>query len=510
MTWEGGNAASKQTHLDPYVGYGTGFNNPDRFKLEMKERVHLISPSSSPFLSWASAVRKNPTSQVEFSWMEDELFTHRNLKASLKRSVDQGTDEFVFGLQLHSGADWQAFEAAAAADVWTENKPLIYMTIKDANGNKFHATIRKNAVALGPTDRDIKAADGTTTVFAGALNMITIANDSNVIGGASAEVEVIPDAAWGGTDTELDIPSDWDGDTLFGGDGSAVRSIEVFVSVTTPEEHLKGFPQGSGLAAETRKMSRSFGNYTQIFKTPYSISNTLKSVELHGGPELARLRLRKAIQHKTELERAILFQGGGTEHVEWGYIPSTAENPLTRFKGMGVGATDPAKAGWIKTKNGEWDSRFQFAPSSATIADINALADGIFDDTVDSPASTKVVFASNKWLLALSNMATNGTNFMSFGSREQASNSLGITIKTLESPVGNLRFVPMPLFRGEYEDYALVVDMSNIEVRPLRGRDTTLLANVSTQEMDGQLDYYITETGFECRHESTHAILKLV
>ena len=120
------------------------------------------------------------------------------------------------------------------------------------------------------------------------------------------------------------------------------------------------------------------------------------------------------------------------------------------------------------------------------------------------------MFAGSKWRLALSKMAqNNASNVYNFGVRAQSGNRLGIVITELETPVGILRFVPMPLFRGAYEDYALVMDMANVEVRPLASRDTKLFANVGGKDVDGQLDYFMTECGLECRHESTHAILKL-
>jgi len=289
-------------------------------------------------------------------------------------------------------------------------------------------------------------------------------------------------------------------------------TVEVTVHTFTPDEQLQGYAQGSGLPNETRKRSRSAHNVTQIFKTPYSIANTLKAVELYGGPELARLRLRKTIQHKTELERAILFQGGGVEGTDWGMLPLAGyENPLTRFKGIGVGAANP---GFIRTKNADLDTGFELDDSSMatfTMADFNALTYRIFDDTVDAPSSDKIVFASPLWLMALSELAlaqSAGAAFI-FGNIDQTPNALGVTTRKVITPNGNLHFVPMPLFRGQYEKYALVVDFQNVEMRPLRSRDTQLHANVGGMDIDGQLDFLITEMGFEMRHESTHCILKL-
>lgn len=494
-----------QNSQDQYAGYGSGFNNPDRFVLDMKERVHLLSPTASPFLSWASMVRKSPCHNTVFSWMEDELFTHRDIKALIK--TDHAGDSTFFYLQLESGADWQAIETAAKADTYSDSKPTVTATMagKNTAGNDISFTFSPeySLMKYGPISRKFVSTEDGDETDDFHLNTIVLFesddNASDTVGGVNGEI--------------AEIASDKFSDIAFTSDDwlecIADNGGEVTLHVTTPDENLQGYAQGSGLPNETRKMSRSFHNYTQIFKTPYSIANTLKSIKLYGGPELQRLRLRKAIQHKTELERSILFQGGGVEGVDWGELPTDMENPMTRFKGLGVGSTE-ANAGFIVSKNGEWNSKFQFKPYNATVASINNLCENIFDDTVDSPSSTKVVFASNKWMLALSTMGAETTNSAyTFGNWSREANSLGLSINTFTTPVGNLRFVPMPLFRGKYEDYALVVDMANIEVRPLQGRDTQLHANVGTREVDGQLDYLMTEMGFECHHESTHAILKL-
>jgi hypothetical protein len=509
MAFPAGVNVGSQNSQDQYAGYGTGFNNPDRFVLDMKERVHLLSPSASPFLSWATMVRKTPCHNTVFSWMEDELFTHRDFKAKIKAASLSG-GATIYYLQLLSGADWQAVEAAAKADTYTDNKPTITMTMTGFTA--ADGTVPKNwtfspqhaALVHGPISRKFVSSDDSGAVSSDYfLNTIVLYEDdtADVYGGVNGEIAAIASADF---DEDEWVAADWAGCIANNGGN-------VTIHTTTPDEKLQGYAQGSGLPNETRKVSRSFHNYTQIFKTPYSIANTLKAVKLYGGPELARLRLRKAIQHKTELERAIIFQGGGEEGAVggWGEIPTNTENPLTRFQGLGVGQSQ-ANAGIIKTKNGEWNNDFRFDTSSPSVASINSLCEAIFDDTVDSPSSTKIVFASNKWMLALSSYAADKTSVAyTFGNWSRSENAIGLKINEFTSPVGNLRFVPMPLFRGRYEDYALVVDMPNIEMRPLKGRDTQLFSNVGTDEVDGQLDYFMTETGFEARHESTHAILKL-
>ncbi len=507
-TWDpnsGLNVGSANSQ-DEFYGYGTGLMNPDEIVLDMKERIHLIGADTTPFYSWSSGVRKNGTHNTTFSWIEDELFGHRDFKATLRR-VSLGGPDYLYTIRLRGGGDWQAMEAAATADVGVMDpakRPFIHLQVTEVGGDgAFKFVPLLSGLARGPQNRQYHL-DASNYKW---LHNELIIWDSRT-GGHAGGIDAV-----NGPETAIyTVPTSFGGNINKFEFGPEVDEIPVFCHTVTPNEALRGFAQGSGLPNESRKRSRSYHNFVQIFKTSLTLANTAKSIRLYGGPELARRRIRKAVEHKVDIERALLFQGGGVEGIHWGEIPVEGfENPLTRFKGLGIGAAaaDPELVGWIVTKNADIDPAFVFQPSTADYGALGDLTDAIFDDTIDSPSSVKTVYAGNKWFGALAKMAMNtdaNGNFV-FGWRNQGTNSLGIEINELTSPHGRLRFVRMPHFRGMYEDYALVIDHNNIEVRPLR--DTHMVADAGEKYIDGQLDFFLTEVGFECRHESTHCILKL-
>ena len=506
-------------NLDSYCGYGTNFANPDEFKLDMSERIHMLGTQSSPFLSWMQKVRVKTATQVFFSWIESEMFTQRDLKCRLVRSTAHGSGGYVWALVLDTAADWMAFAAAAKKDAWAsgEYKPLIYLTIIKASDTtkKYSATIEKEALTLGQTQRTIYwKTSGVATSLAGVLNAITVydtGNGETAVGGAAGELSAIP--------SNVGVASY--AFTNFGTDFNAA-STDVYVSISTPNDYLKGYAQGSGLPTESRRTSRSLKNYVQIFKTPYSISNTQKAIAAaggtYGGDELSRLRLAKAIEHKIDIETAIMFQGGGVEGTDWGELPAVSgndgENPVTRMKGLGIGLAVnglTSYPGFIQTKNADLDSRYVFTVSGATMTELNRIMGMVFDDTVDNPSTAKTLFCSQKWLATLAQLALTGDGhgIYVFGERTAAPGELGIMIRSILTPVGRLDCVHLPRLRGKYEDYAFCCDMANMEWRPLVNRNTMLNADTGEKTRDGQLDFFITEGGFECRHESTHAVLKL-
>lgn len=506
---------------DLYVGYGTAFKNPDEFKLDMSERVHMLGATSSPFLSWLQKVRTKTATQVFFSWIESEQFTQRDIKAKLLRVAHPDANTtFCWALKLLTGADWMAFAAAAKADSWAsgEENPLIFLTIYKQGSettDKYSAVIRAPALRLGQTIRDIEFASDGKTAFSAALNMITVYDNGEgqtKIGGAADELSAIP-ASMGLQEAFTGFAASF-----------AAASTDVYVSVSTPNDFLKGFAQGSGLPTESRRTSRSLRNYTQIFKTPMSVSGTMQAISSAGGTytgdDLAMLRYTKGIEHKIDIETAMLFQGGGEEGVDWGELTTTPgtqvfENPITRMKGLGVGLAVnglTGKPGFIQTKNADLDTRFQFDYSEANMAALNDLIGGIFDDNVDNPSSRKTCFCSKKWLgvLATLGLKGDGNGMMVFGTRIAAPGELGIVVKTLTSPMGTLDFVELPRLRGKYENYALVADFEYMEWKPLVNRATFLKSNAGRQDLDGTLDYYLTEGGFKLAHESCHSVLKLV
>jgi hypothetical protein len=69
-----------------------------------------------------------------------------------------------------------------------------------------------------------------------------------------------------------------------------------------------------------------------------------------------------------------------------------------------------------------------------------------------------------------------------------------------------------PLFRGPYENTAIMVDLNNVAYRPLVGngvsRDTQIITNVQDQNVDGRKDMILTEAGLEISLPETHTVLQ--
>jgi hypothetical protein len=122
----------------------------------------------------------------------------------------------------------------------------------------------------------------------------------------------------------------------------------------------------------------------------------------------------------------------------------------------------------------------------------------------------KTVFASNKWLLKLTAMVRASGSSSSINAMMGEETAAGLRVMDYMGPVGSLKFVPHPMLRGAYEDYAVAVDFNNFDVRVLAESDFQLRRDIVQDGSDGQTDEWLVEAGAEIRQEQTHAIMKLV
>ena len=132
----------------------------------------------------------------------------------------------------------------------------------------------------------------------------------------------------------------------------------------------------------------------------------------------------------------------------------------------------------------------------------------MFHDLIGG-SDKKTVFASNKWMKKLTSMvraADAGVGEYNIGTDVTA----GLRVREYYGPVGALEFIAHPMLNGVYEDYALAVDFSNFDFRPLAERNLQLRSDIVQDGSDGRTDEWLIECGPEIRNEQTHAIMKLV
>jgi len=493
------------------VYHGSGVPITKEAVVDMREVIYRLDPAQNPFLVLMNGLPQRECHNIKYEWMEREAFSRRYFPATF-HLFDGGTEHAMaisfdakywnaIGLYMLAGAD-PAFANEASLSSVAPVRMTISPTV--AGGTKtgdIYGWLKRSAYEArrnGSLTMTTVTEGVDTSTYYNAIQLTKDGTTDTTLEGETSEADLIIDA---GVASGSMAESDWT-------DGA-----QCYVTVESHNQQVKGYSQGSGLGVETYKISQHLHNYTQIVKTPLSVTGTMKSIQYIGGPELTKRRFESGQSHGTDIECAIMFQGGGTEGVDgdWGILDNSYR-PKTRLKGLGVGVTTAGKAGWITTNNPDHGGHNAalMTLTTASYTDYVDMMEAVYDD-MKAGSQDKVLFCGTRIFKDLSLMALPGASpaiTLNLDYTNGAS-KIGVNIKSLLTPFGNLSLVHHPMFAGQIMNYGLMLDTKNIELRPLVNRNTKLHIDVSSDEIDGQTDEFRTEFGIEVRHEHTHAIVKI-
>jgi hypothetical protein len=443
-----------------------------RRKFNFGERVAELAPMQSPFFVYLSKVAKKATNDPVFKFLEQRhQWQRRNFLVQTGDTLADGGAITANGsatlaadedLVLHCKYD--EFGKISSSSPCNFILPGDVIALKADDGEVYRFKVSEDAAFTSSTSSYSATSpavaqvhhdtNGVTTINAEACialqdvpqdTVLSAGNQGQVIGSAWAE----------GTDS----PIGWE-DKLFDREG-----------------------------------------YCQIFKTGMNIfSGTALATEYRGiANEFQRIWQDKLMEHKMDIEQAMLFGYGGSSNeasattapvrYSWGMVPYT--NTYGKVYNMSYA-------------------------SSGYDAFLDAMEDFFAPEGGNS--GNKLVLASRKVITYLNKLGAGSFMNNSIGSSQyrldvqNVPGAFGHQVTMVNTIFGNLHFVAEPLLRGPWEDYCVCVDMKNVAYRPLSGngvsRDTFIETNVQDNGIDGRQDQIITEAGLEISLPETHAILK--
>jgi len=261
---------------------------------------------------------------------------------------------------------------------------------------------------------------------------------------------------------------------------AAVNSGDVYLVVGDAQ------PQGSDFPT-ARYLQRVLGyNFTQITRTTWSFTGTDTAIEKYGGREPGKEAVRKAIEHKRKWE-AIGFFGARS------FVAAAANNEPQGTAGGAI----------------------EFITSIKRDA-AGALTPTFFDtfvmDVMARGSDERVLFAAPVVVQCMSQWNRSG-----MGSQWDPSprNVHGVHVDAFISGAYGFR-IPVvvkrewgqfPVANKGYGGYAFLLDMSYIERRPLRDRDTKLLTEQQPKGRDTYAAEYMTEATYQFACQSAHGLL---
>ena len=503
-------------NLDVNASVGTANTGDLRRKYNFSDRVSELAVQQDPFFRLVSKVAKKPTDDPHFKFAEKRHSWHKRYayvtawNANTFTTASGGTSD----------------EASVTTSLIDQTGDVIYLKLQTdllSSGNisnKFgNGTTQVGGAGTQPTfffegqlikvpthARDAaNTADlafNTTDYFIARIDQVVDSGNEAVVvkGNIVRPVSNTSNndlAGWGATASANEPMS-----TLT---ASALGAFRIHDQLERARVYVVGntFAEGSGYP-ETWKdqpFSTQTGN-TQIFKTTCAMTNTARATVLkYEGNEWARIWKDKLIEHKYDIEQAILFGGQSL---------SAGGNNTTQ------GAAD------YILSNGNLFSWSTSKSQDDFLDDMSSYLDPRYNDS-----SATVYMCSTEvfnWFhklggYALANLKTDGLDGSSQTVRytgdlavSGTKNILGLGVLQVNTPYGDMNIIRNIHLDGTHVSI-MGINLKNVAYRPLVGngvnRDTSIYVGVQTLEnsgVDRRVDQILTEAGMEFSLAESHAI----
>lgn len=257
-----------------------------------------------------------------------------------------------------------------------------------------------------------------------------------------------------------------------GGAAAIVDNDEIVILGSAQSEGDTSKPSRSRLAVK-------IDNYTQIFRTPFEMTGTLRASQFVTTPHDWPYQAKKAgIEHGKDREYAFLH---GKKNED-----SSGSQPRRTTGGIVQGIqTNQFDAGGTFTRT-EFNTGMRlfsrYTGGKARLGVASALAVSVLNE---------YPMSNLQW--------------------RQDESTFGINVGRFVTPFGNLNLVTHWLLEGaKYGGYLLVVDIDELAVRFLsneqENRDTHIRQNIQAPDADLRKDEYLTEQGMEIGEERRHGV----
>jgi len=236
--------------------------------------------------------------------------------------------------------------------------------------------------------------------------------------------------------------------------------------------------EGADIPSSISYDAASTENYTQIFRTPYSISRTAMHTNFRTGDQYLEKSRDALKEHMVSMERAFMF---GKKSSDAAALTERTTEGI--FTSVTTNMSDAASA--FATNNKVTEAELD------TFLAEKAFAFG---------SSEKLALCG--WKVA---------NFLQQIGKarwqpvDYSDSSYGISLQTYKTFAGTLQVKTHPMFRQitGFENNMIILDTKDLRYRFID--DTQLLKDRQTAGKDGVTDEYLTECGLELLQEKTHA-----
>ena len=445
-----------------------------RRTFDMSNMIAELRPVETPFFTYLTKVRRNPTTDPVFKMFEQRHQWQRRNFVIAGAHADNGTDTAPTTVDLASTGVRVScnYDSRGKMTLTNDQKPAFLIP--------GQIIAIENATSAAPI--------ATGTLYASVITTVDAAQPAEMA--KSVTVKATP---------------------LFILSPIAKTALTSISTITLPLQSRAqvvgtAYAEGGGAPDGWADALSTTEGYAQIFKTACPMmSGTAMATEYRAKKnEFMRIWEEKTREHKMDAEQSFMFGVGNAAASGGALTPATTSN-VNRYTWGAL----PFISLYGNTGS------FSYAASG-----YNDFVD--FCQTFFAPENgnsmTKLVLASRKvigWFNKLNQGSFLGNTLVAEAARLDVQNmksQFGFNLTRINTIFGELNFVAHPLLRGQWEDYVIVLDLPNISYRPLVGngisRDTYYQTNVQAPDVDGRIDQIITEAGLQITLPETHAVLK--
>lgn len=476
-----------------------------RRRYNFGDRISELSIAQDPFFRFVSQVAKKPTDDPQFKFTEQRHSYHKRyayVTAHGATSSVSTTNDASIGAGALDDGDIYYFKMG------TDYKSSGNLSsISGQVGSKIDVGDAGTAPAFFLPDQVVKInyrgndASSNLTIPTGyilvkILSVTAVSNTHQIL-----KTEVVKGVA-----TAQDLM--WASATA---PVSATYNLTISDDLEPKRSYVVGsaHSQGSGYPESWKDQPFSSATgLTQIFKTAMAMDNTTRATVLKYEPnEFARIWRTKLIEHKFDIEQALLFGSQGTDNSGAQYTEG-AVNFITNYGNIFDGSDIGGSGASNKSQDDFLDDMSQFLDPRYNNA--NATLFMCSTETYNWMHKLSGYFSANVSKVADGSASLGRADF-SISGRKQV---YGLDVTQVMTPYGAMNLVRNIHLDGT-DVKILAINMSQCAYRPLVGnglnRDTAVYVGVQTLEnsgVDRRVDLIQTEAGMEWRMPEAHAVWK--
>ena len=498
-----------------------------RRRYNFGDRVSELSIAQDPFFRFVSQVAKKPTDDPQFKFTEQRHSYHKRYAYVSNHGVGApaslaGADATVTHTNVNVGSVYyfcmigdyksagniQTIYGQTGTDVLpgsSGSQPQFFLP--DSVVKIPYLTTFKGSETISDWEDDA-AADVATTPDDYLLAKILSVDSDSVSNAVILKTEIV---SKGSASANFALASYEAHDDALDSVDISSRSIADYLEKKRCYVVGSAHSQGSGYPESWKDQPYSSATgLTQIFKTAMAMDNTTRATVLKYEPnEFARIWRQKLIEHKFDIEQALLFGSQGTDNSGAQYTEGAVSFITSYgniFAGSGIGGTGTkSQDDFLDDMSNFLDPRYNnasatlFMCSTETYNWMHKLS-GYFSANVSKVADNS----------GGSSTALGRADFSISGKK----NVYGLDVTQVMTPYGSMNLVRNVHIDGTGVKI-LGVNMTQCAYRPLVGnglnRDTAVYVGVQTLEnsgVDRRVDLIQTEAGMEWRMPEAHAVWK--